>query len=377
MAHVMKATRGSVGGLTKHYERAKDDEGRHYRFKNIDIDHERTRLNYNLAPHRSEGQIKFTRRTAEKYQALKRDDVNVMATWVITRPKEIRDDEAHPFFVAAYEFLCDRYGFKGEIAHPRLLFEGGLLGGEDNVISAYVHRDETTDHMHFAFVPLHHDKEKGTVKVNAKKALDKKDLRTFHEDLSRHMARVFGRDVGILNGATMGFDKVEQLKKYDAEYRAIASASREAGEELQKAVNSRKSILDEVQSLKDEKNRLEGEIKALAGICEETRRDIERTDASFAGIRRSIMHLNQFIALPDIGAAYSEFFDISGGVGANPEQIRKSYEWLRGSGVSLLDRAREKLEAADKITAGYAPAPVHDAPAARARTREKDYGRGR
>ena len=49
------------------------------------------------------------------------------------------------FFERTYRFLCDRYG-------------------EQNVISAYVHKDEKTPHMHFAFVPVTEDKKQSVRK---------------------------------------------------------------------------------------------------------------------------------------------------------------------------------------------------------------------
>ena len=50
MAHVAKFTRGTSGLLTRHYERYKDSEHPEYvKYKNQDIDPERTHLNYNLA----------------------------------------------------------------------------------------------------------------------------------------------------------------------------------------------------------------------------------------------------------------------------------------------------------------------------------------
>ena len=70
---------------------------------------------------------------------------------------------------------------------------------KENVISAYVHFDEVTPHMHYTFVPVVEDKKKGGYKLSAKEAITREELRTFHKDLSNHMERVFGRDVGILN----------------------------------------------------------------------------------------------------------------------------------------------------------------------------------
>jgi hypothetical protein len=262
MAHVMKTTMGAIGGLGRHYERYRDENNEYVKFSNHEIDIERTHLNYNLAPARS-GQVKFVHDCAEHFHAHKRADVNVMVSWVVTLPKEITGEEYQKkFFTAAYDFLRQRYGI-GE-------------GHEENIISAYVHLDETSPHMHFAFVPVYHDKEKETVKVNCSKVINRFDLQTFHGDLSKHMERVFGRDVGILNGATVEGNKTKAEMELEEITRKLEIARNQLSriqKQGQEAAKERNELLNEVQSLKSAKNRLEGEIEALRGKRAELRYD--------------------------------------------------------------------------------------------------------
>ncbi|OAV63350.1 Plasmid recombination enzyme [Bacteroidales bacterium Barb6] len=100
----------------------------------------------------------------------------------MTQPEDIKIEESQKFFEETYKFLTARYG-------------------ADNVVSAYVHMDETTPHMHFAFVPIAHDKKKDRLTVSAKKVIDKKELKVFHNDLDKHMEKFFGRRIGIFNDA--------------------------------------------------------------------------------------------------------------------------------------------------------------------------------
>ena len=109
MAHVAKYTKGSCGGLTKHYERAKDKDGRYYRFKNQEIDLERTPLNYNLAPH-SKNQLQFIKDRLENVYCMKRDDVKVMCSWVVTVPQTVPEEHEREFFERTYKFVEERYG---------------------------------------------------------------------------------------------------------------------------------------------------------------------------------------------------------------------------------------------------------------------------
>lgn len=203
MAHFAKYTKGSVGGLTKHYERAKDSEGRYYRFKNQEIDKERTPLNYNLATH-GESQLEFIKRRLGEVHCMNRDDVKVMGSWVVTVPQTVPEEHQREFFERTYKFLADRYG-------------------EKNVISAYVHMDETTPHMHFAFIPVVYDRKKDREKVSAKEVTNKADLRTFHTDLQNVMNELVEEhehsfECDVLNGATgNGNLTVQGLKAKDLE----------------------------------------------------------------------------------------------------------------------------------------------------------------
>ena len=199
MANVQKYTRTEVGGgsLTRHYERAKDEHGNYHQWGNQEIDPTRSHLNYNLAPEREQGQTSFINERISEVKCHKREDVNIMCSWIITVPKGLDESEHKQFFKEAYDFLCKKYN-------------------EKNVISAYVHMDETTPHLHYAFVPVVVDRKKGHEKVSAKEALgwSEKGLQKFHHELSRHMEKVFGRDIGILNGATKeGNKEISELKR--------------------------------------------------------------------------------------------------------------------------------------------------------------------
>jgi hypothetical protein len=120
-----------------------------------------------------------------------------IAFLVNSAPKDLDKDEHERFFNESYAFLCKKYG-------------------EKNVVSAWVHMDETSPHMHFAFVPVVIDKKKGHEKISAKEALgwSEKGLHKFHRELDSHMTAEFGRDIGILNETTRDGNKtVQELKR--------------------------------------------------------------------------------------------------------------------------------------------------------------------
>lgn len=199
MAHVEKFAISAIGHMCDHYER-----GRDVKRSNENIDSSRTPQNYNLGPARELSQVDFIRQRTGEVKCQKRADVKVMCDWVITIPKDFQ--APHPqrereFFQQTYDFLAKRYG-------------------EANVVSAYVHKDEVTPHMHFAFVPVTEDKRRGGLKVSAKEVLTRTDLRTFHGELQAHLEKTLGVEVNVLNEATKdGNQSIAELKRKSAKER--------------------------------------------------------------------------------------------------------------------------------------------------------------
>ena len=189
MAHVEKYTAAATGHMLAHYDRT------HSSSTSL-IDESRTALNHNLAGiDQPLPQLDFLHKRLGEIKVMKRADVNVMCDWIVTAPKELTPEELPLFFNETYKFLNDRYG-------------------KENVISAYVHMDETTPHIHYAFVPVVIDKKKGIPKLSAKERITRKDLNTFHPDLTKPMTAVFGRDIGIQNDATaLGNQTIKQLRQ--------------------------------------------------------------------------------------------------------------------------------------------------------------------
>lgn len=189
MAHLEKYTAAAAGHMFAHYDRTHSSS-------TSNIDESRTHLNYNLAEKNQPlSCLDFLHKRMSEIKVFKRANVNVMCNWVITAPESLTPEELPLFFDECYKFLNARYG-------------------KENVISSPVHMDETSPHIHYNFVPVVTDKKKGIPKLSAKECITRKDLNTFHPDLTKHMTAVFGRDIGILNGATVGGNKtIKQLKQ--------------------------------------------------------------------------------------------------------------------------------------------------------------------
>ncbi len=196
---------------------------------NPDIDTERSHLNYDLCEKEGDTLSRMNDRLSEVY-CLNRKDVKVCADWAVTLPESLKsasDKEQRHFFEKTYEFLKNRYG------------------GEKNVLSANVHKDETTPHMHFAFMPIVWDVKKQREKVSAKEVLTRKDLKTFHQDLDIFLKQEIPHiyKEGILNEKTIGIDTVKDLKKHSLE------------------IQKQKEVMDAEVQVKEKE--LEGKIQSL------------------------------------------------------------------------------------------------------------------
>lgn len=209
---IEKFTSEQVRGLLSHINRVNPNDA------NVDIDPERTSLNYSLTPYidiqREDYQIdKSTRDEVRKIEweyyrqrkselyCYRRADVCTLAGCVVSLPEELvgYPEKAERFFSAVSQFLCERYGGTPTEDGRRY----------PNVISVSVHYDErqinasngVRGHMHFSWIPaVKIDKEalmrkKNHIKlmeffdykISAKEQLNKRDLETLHQDLASYL----------------------------------------------------------------------------------------------------------------------------------------------------------------------------------------------
>lgn len=266
MAHVEKFNRGAMGHMLAHYERSKVPGD------NIDVS--KTHLNYNLAVHQQQTQLDFIHKRLSEVRMQNRKDVNVLCDWVVTAPKDFiekHSGDERLFFEHTYKFLEKKYG-------------------AENVISAYVHMDESTPHMHFAFIPVVPDTKRGGLKVSAKECITLSDLQHFHEELNQHLDESLGYRVNILNGSTRNGNK------------SIAELKRESATERLKNTNRKvlKSLCEaqkEVNSIKDSLIPLKAEYEAKKTFLEGIeKRDVENPEIKF--FEKGIVHKQKYVTVP-------------------------------------------------------------------------------
>lgn len=132
-----KRKAGSIASCERHNERKKEA----YK-SNPDIDISKSKDNYYLIkPHNYTYKQEIKKLIKEANCKVRKDSTMLVETLITASPefmKNLSSEEQKEYFTIATEFLIDKIGKK-------------------NIISAVVHMDETTPHMHLVFCPITKD----------------------------------------------------------------------------------------------------------------------------------------------------------------------------------------------------------------------------
>lgn len=238
MAHLQKFTRGSVKAILEHDTRTAQHD-----YKNPDIDPKRTHENYSFI-HDNRTAIERLEQRLSEVKVQRRKDVNVLCSWVITKPFDVSEEREEVFFKECYKFLCEKYGSR-------------------NVITADVHEDESTPHLHFTFVPTvantrkYKDptkKPRFSEKVCADELITREHLKTFHSELQKwFIDKGMEWAKSVSTGTTTYNKSISELKQrtedYCNEMRVKAKQAKEQAEnDAQKLVNKQIDILHSMET---------------------------------------------------------------------------------------------------------------------------------
>ena len=210
MASVAKYTARQGAQILRHNERTIQNP------KNKDIDKNKTHLNYSLLDREEQGYKYFKKRKADPdLYCFRRSDVKEICGWIITKPKQLPPEHEQRFFQESYNYLVKKFGGTNC----------------ENVLSAIVHKDEATPHLHFLFIPVVADGKRGGEKISAKEKLSKAVLREVHPELQEHLNRA-GVPARVHSGITAeqgGNRTVKELKQDKPLKLNIRQTSREKG----------------------------------------------------------------------------------------------------------------------------------------------------
>lgn len=203
------------------------------------IDRERTHLNYNLCPHPQYSKQEILA-IQERIRGKKmRKDGILFGSTILTLPKDFQGDKKD-FFKSAYENLKKIYGLNDE-----------------DVVSAYVHEDESTPHLHFYFIPISHQEDSD--KISWDNVFPRKMYKTQHKLLKKEMEKDLGIECNILNGETLGID-ILRLGKEDKMVSMGLTNKKEKLDELKEEVIT---IQIQKQELQEDITSLTKEVKDL------------------------------------------------------------------------------------------------------------------
>ncbi|MFZ2966375.1 MAG: MobV family relaxase [Leuconostoc falkenbergense] len=317
MAHLKKNTRGAVPGLAVHFERKTD----HHTNKEIDVS--KTYLNQNLMTDGSDMLSRFNARLNDVY-CMKRDDVKALATWIVTLPEELAEapyEQQSAFFEETKNFLDERYG-------------------QDNAVAAFVHYDETTPHLHYAFVPVVFDNKKSRDKVSAKEVLTRHDLQTFHEDLDQHLKKVLPfYEQGILNNKTLPFENVAEIKKYNDQFNALKNELADVEENIrakQAVLKITDQALTEVDLAEKQIDDFKQDLsKNIFGKTVLKPDDLDRFKSVLATMKKATLQSNH---------ETEELKQTLGQVKAQLADVQADYQNLKETHQALQQRQREQQQ---------------------------------
>ena len=155
-----------ISNIEAHNERTKDEYA-----SNPDIDKSRSCLNFHLLEPERKYRAEAEKQIAEAGCRTRSDSVRVVEALVTASPeffKGKKEAEVRAYFAEALAFI-EKYQAK------------------DTIISAVVHMDEKTPHMHLCFVPLTADK-----RLSAKEIVgNKKKLTQWQDRFWEHMVKKY------------------------------------------------------------------------------------------------------------------------------------------------------------------------------------------
>lgn len=155
-----------IGHIEAHNERNKEKYA-----SNPDIDLSRTHLNFHLITPKTKYRAEAEKQIAEAGCRTRTDSVRVVEALFTASPeffKGKRQSEIREYFTEALKFMEEHQS-------------------KDTIISAVVHMDERTPHMHLCFVPLTENK-----RLCAKEILgNKKKLTWWQDEYWKHMVEKY------------------------------------------------------------------------------------------------------------------------------------------------------------------------------------------
>lgn len=254
VVHMMKIKSGAVGGIQSHNNREHEPK------TNPDVDMSRSEDNYDLIPcdnYKRSIKEKMSN-LVESSRAIRKDAV-VVCNFIVTSDNETMDalgaDHQREFFQDSVKWFSDRYG-------------------ADRVLNATVHMDETTPHLHIGVMPITQDG-----RLSAKAIFTKTEMKAIQTEFARDVGEKYGLERGIegserthLSEARFKEQKaLEMANEHGAIAQELHVLAEDCKQELSEATRSLETVKQELSTMQDRKDTLQGEIERLEAIDKQTK----------------------------------------------------------------------------------------------------------
>lgn len=254
VVHMMKIKSGAVGGIQSHNNREHEPK------TNPDVDMSRSEDNYDLISCDN-----YKRSTKEKLSNLVessravRKDAVVVCNFIVTSDNETMNalgtDRQREFFQDSVKWFSDRYG-------------------ADRVLNATVHMDETTPHLHIGVMPITQDG-----RLSAKAIFTKTEMKAIQTEFARDVGEKYGLERGVegserthLSEARFKEQKaLEMANEHGAIAQELHVLAEDCKQELSEATRSLETVKQELSTMQDRKDTLQGEIERLEAIDKQTK----------------------------------------------------------------------------------------------------------
>ena len=226
--HMDKFKKESVRGIQSHNERERESHS------NPDIDYERSAANYELCDHAAGNYTEAIQNRIDDLllvKAVRKDAVHMCGLIVSSDSvffEKLPPEETRRFFEESAAFLAD-------------------FVGPENVISAKVHMDEKTPHMHFLHVPVTEDG-----RLNANKIYTRESLKKLQTELPRYLqSRGFDLQRGIEQepGAKKKHLNTREFKQQQEELHSLEREAQAVSVQLEQRQREEAILLERLQSI--------------------------------------------------------------------------------------------------------------------------------
>lgn len=254
VVHMMKIKSGAVGGIQSHNNREHEPK------TNPDVDMSRSEDNYDLIScdnYKRSIKEKLSN-LVESSRAVRKDAV-VVCNFIVTSDNETMNalgtDRQREFFQDSVKWFSDRYG-------------------ADRVLNATVHMDETTPHLHIGVMPITQDG-----RLSAKAIFTKTEMKAIQTEFARDVGEKYGLERGVegserthLSEARFKEQKaLEMANEHGAIAQELHVLTEDCKQELSEATRSLETVKQELSTMQDRKDTLQGEIERLEAIDKQTK----------------------------------------------------------------------------------------------------------